>query len=143
MRPYVWPLPLAVPWRVRRSLQRPLRFFYSRMFSLPMKVVAIAIVAFAVFQTGYCLQCYLGDEGTTTTVPCSGSCLKTTGKFKGSEVSVYSCSLLNHAEECSSGTYHEVTAEICYCNTDLCNSSSVSTVALPLLLGALLMKLVI
>ncbi|XP_068201283.1 uncharacterized protein [Palaemon carinicauda] len=113
------------------------------MFSLPMKVVAIAIVAFAVFQTGYCLECYIGDEGTTMTTPCSGSCMKATGKFKGSdEVSVYSCYLFKHAEECSSGTYQEVTAEICYCNTDLCNSSSVSTVALPLLLGALLVKLV-
>ncbi|XP_068201289.1 uncharacterized protein [Palaemon carinicauda] len=113
------------------------------MFSLPMKVVAIAIVAFAVFQTGYCLECYKGGEETTTKTPCSGSCLKATGMYKDSdEVSIYGCNIVEQKEECSSGKYLGVTAEICYCNTDLCNSSSVSTVALPLLLGALLMKLV-
>ncbi|XP_068200495.1 U-scoloptoxin(05)-Sm1a-like [Palaemon carinicauda] len=113
------------------------------MFSLPMKVVAIAIVAFAVFQTGYCMKCYMGAEDKTIKIPCSGSCLKATGKFYGKDiVSAYSCAIFKLKERCMEATYLLVSAEVCHCNTDLCNSSSVSSLAFPLLLGALL-KMVI
>ncbi|XP_068201288.1 uncharacterized protein [Palaemon carinicauda] len=110
------------------------------MFSLPVKVVAIAIVVFAVFQTGYCLQCYLGDDHKTNEGICPYACMKVTEDSDGA--SIYVCSLSKHEDDCSPGKYLGVKSEICYCNTDLCNSSSVSTVALPLLLGALLMKMV-
>ncbi|XP_068201270.1 uncharacterized protein [Palaemon carinicauda] len=105
-------------------------------------VFAVGLVVFAVFQMGYGLKCYSGVDDLMIEIPCiGGSCLRDEINSQYGDAVSYDCYPRKVAENCTTYLLGGDSLIECFCNTDLCNSSGVTTLALPLLLGSLLLKL--
>lgn len=105
------------------------------------EVSMVMVVILCLFQMGYAIKCYEGIKGHTDTRNClssTSSCMKTVvGDHE--ESAIYNCAEIHVDDGCGVvlGT------EICYCNTNLCNDSTVTSLTLSLLLVALLMKMML
>jgi len=75
----------------------------------------------AVFVTSsYAIKCYYTGGGTI--IDCSGSCKTTTTTTPTAETT-NGCSSFKREDGCKIMNEPGVSGEICYCNTDFCNSS--------------------
>ncbi|XP_064117850.1 uncharacterized protein LOC135223317 [Macrobrachium nipponense] len=120
------------------------------MSTLPMTTVfAIALVAFAVFQIGYAIKCYGGIDDLMVEIDCSGSCVKLETNSKYGDVLQYDCYEGKAEEGCTTvptpirDIDKDATTTTCFCKTDLCNSSGVTMLSLPVLVGSFLLRMVI
>ncbi|XP_066975870.1 uncharacterized protein [Macrobrachium rosenbergii] len=107
-----------------------------------MKSLAVVLVTLSVVHLGFCLKCYdgIGPEYSKT-VNCYESCLKVYETDGEQEWEYRNCSTYWNDDGCISFTLFGVDSTYCYCNKDLCNSSSVATLTLPFLLLSLLVGL--
>ncbi|XP_063587871.1 uncharacterized protein LOC134765257 [Penaeus indicus] len=102
---------------------------------------AILLLALIAVQTSEAIKCYqcnvTGD--CKAEVECSGSCTNTTTTTAGVSTTVRACSPGKIDNGCKDTTLAGVPSSACACDTDLCNTGVASHVAIPLMIGAVLL----